>query len=101
MVTRKLIGNQASRFRICHQIPDRKYGSAILGVSGLELRPFKQKWAGWHIECSEWISGNSSRHHTGYSGEQLSSRPITDYTLLYKHVYSAIVRCQHRLTGRA
>jgi len=33
MVTRKLV-IRASRFRICHQIRDRKYGSAILYVSG-------------------------------------------------------------------
>jgi len=48
---------QALRF--CHQIRDQKYGSAILGVSGLALCPFRQKWAGWDSECSEWISGNS------------------------------------------
>jgi len=28
-----------------YQSRDRKYGSAILGVSGLALRPFRQKWA--------------------------------------------------------
>jgi len=47
------------RFRICHQICDLKYGSAILGVSGLALRPFREKWAGLSGECSKWISGNS------------------------------------------
>jgi len=42
----------ASRFRICHQIRDRKYGSAIWDISGLALRPFRQKWGSWP---SEWI----------------------------------------------
>jgi len=52
------MGNRASRFRICRQIRDRKYGSIIFGVSGLAFRPFKQKWMGWICECSEWINGN-------------------------------------------
>jgi len=49
------------------QIHNRKYGSTILGVSCLEVCPFRQIWAGWASECSEWISWNShqSRHSTG------------------------------------
>jgi len=35
----------SNRNQGCHQIRDRKYGSAILGVSGLALRQFRQKWA--------------------------------------------------------
>jgi len=58
------IGNRASRFKICHQIRDPKYGSAILGASGLALCPFGQEYVSWP---SEWIIGNShqSRHSTG------------------------------------
>jgi len=68
MVTRKLgilgIGIQASQFRVCRQIRDQKFSSAILGVSGLVLHPFRQKWGSWPCE---WVSGNShqSRHLTG------------------------------------
>jgi len=40
-----LLGNWASRFRICHQIYDGKYSSAILSVSGIALRQFRPKWA--------------------------------------------------------
>jgi len=46
----------ASWFRICHKIRNQKYRSTILGVSGLALHPFRQKWGSWP---SEWISGNS------------------------------------------
>jgi len=54
-----LPGNWTSQFRISHQIHDRQYGSAIVGVSGLALRPFRQIWASWASECSEWICLNS------------------------------------------
>jgi len=37
--------NPGFPIRICHQIHDRKYSFPILGVSGLVLFPFRQKWA--------------------------------------------------------
>jgi len=57
----------AFRFRICHQICNRKYGFVILSVSGLTLHPFRQNWTGWATECSGWISGNHTRHCGGPS----------------------------------
>jgi len=74
----KRIGNRASRFRICHQIRDRKYGSAILGVSGLALRPFRQKWAGW---ASEWISGNDYQSAPHWAPWRASYRQVLYRTL--------------------
>jgi len=49
---------RASRFRICHQICDWKYGSTIFGVSGL-LSPmnFTIKAA---LQCAPWWA--SYRH---------------------------------------
>jgi len=106
-ITRKLDGIRSSRFRNCQEIRDRKYGS-ILDVSGLALRPFRQKWV-----VGEWISGNShqSSHSTGTAcfvvylvcivvctaslkekkntttlgtvAGQLSSLPMTDDTLFF------------------
>jgi len=39
--------NLSSRFRVCHRIRERKYGSAILGVSGSALGQLTQKWGSW------------------------------------------------------
>jgi len=70
-----------SRFRICHQIRDRKYGSAILGVSGLALRPFRQKWVGWPREFSEWISGNSHQSAPHWAPWRTSYRHVPSRTI--------------------
>jgi len=71
----------ASRFRICRQIRDRKYDFAILGVSGLALRPFRRKWAGWPSQCSEWISGNSRQSAPHWAPWRASYRHVPQRTI--------------------
>jgi len=71
-----LLGNRAFRFRICHQIRDQKYSYAILGVSGSTLLPFRQKWAGWPSECTEWITGNSHQSAPHWEPRRASYRHV-------------------------
>jgi len=81
----------ASGFRICYQICDQKYGSSILCISGLALRPFRQKWGNWP---SEWISGNShqSRH---------SACLFRHVHRVHRHMHSFTERKENIRTGKS
>jgi len=67
------IENRASRFRICHQIRDRKYGSAILYVPCRHFVCCDRN--AWGTRCSEWRNGH--RH--------LSVCHLAQ--ILYDHIY--------------
>jgi len=58
------IGTWASRFRICHQMRDRKYGSAILGVSGLTAHSDRNGLVGLVNVMNGSVGTVTSRHHT-------------------------------------
>jgi len=40
------------------------------------VRPFRQKWAGWASECSEWISGNSHQSAPHWAPWRASDRHV-------------------------
>jgi len=62
----------------------------FLGVSGLALRPFRQKWAGWASDCSEWISRNSYQSAPHLASWQASCYHIhTDDTFFYFATYES------------
>jgi len=59
----------------------------------LALRPFRQKWAGWASECSEWISGNSHQSAPHWAPRRASYRHVPLQTIpCMCHV--DLVRCQ-------
>jgi len=78
----------------------RKHGSDILGVSGLALHPFRQKWAGWASECSEWISRNSHQLAPHWAPWRTSYRHVPQRTIpcfyfVRQHPFNTLLMCTY------
>jgi len=67
MVTKELSRNLSFPIQKCHQIRDRKCGSAILGVSGSAFRPL---WQTWRTRPYQW--GIEHRHRSIYHLAEIS-----------------------------